>query len=67
MSSQARVAGLGGFLGLDFGSLEIVLRARQVPECDWIFVLDKLTLLTTIASRYWNKEKPNDKKPSRKR
>ena len=54
MSSQIRSAGMGGFTGFDYNALTFVLRAQDVPEAKWAYVLEKLDLLARIAAKYLN-------------
>ena len=55
LGSQMKVAGLASFVGFDYTALIFILKAKDVPESLWDYVLEKLTLLTPIASKYWNK------------
>jgi hypothetical protein len=56
LSSQMNVAGMGSFVGFNYSALYFILKAKDVPESMYEYVLDKLTLLTPIASKYWNKK-----------
>ena len=53
--SQSRVGGMGGFIGFDYGCLQLLLVAYDVPPQEWRFILDKLQILSSIAIRLWNK------------
>jgi hypothetical protein len=55
MISQSR-ASLGGFSGFDYTALVFVLRAKDIPENLWPYVLEKFEILTPIASKHWNKK-----------
>jgi hypothetical protein len=62
MQHQARVAGLGGFIGFDYGALPVLFDAYGVPQCERMILLDKLSVITRIAVRYWNeKDSSKDK------
>ena len=51
ISSQARIAGLGGFVGYDYSGLETLLRIHHFPEEDWFLVLDKLRAITSVTQK----------------
>lgn len=55
--SQARVAGMGGFISFDFAALPVVLRALFIPESEWVFILEKLAVIQQKAQQYWNEKK----------
>jgi hypothetical protein len=61
MLSQARTAGMGGFLGFDYASLPVVFAAKDIPQWEWIFYLEKLNAVQAIAFEYFN-PKPELKK-----
>ena len=56
MTSQSRTGGMGGFVGLDYGAIEFILKAEQVPQSLWSYILEKLDILTEIGKKYWNKK-----------
>jgi|SRR5688572_9564802 len=56
MYSQARIAGMGGFIGFDYSALQFVLKVEEVPEELWSYITDKLELIAEIAKKYWNKK-----------
>lgn len=56
LSTQIRTGGLGGFIGFDYAALSAIFEAKQVPIYEREFVLDKIRLLTEVASKYLNKK-----------
>ena len=53
---------MGGFIGFDYNSLFVLFKVYDIPEEEWCFYLDKVALLTSIASKYWNADKPKESK-----
>lgn len=54
LTTQARTAGLGSFIGVDFSSLPVFFEAFQVPKYQWRYALELLTELSRIAAKHWN-------------
>jgi hypothetical protein len=61
LASQARTGGMGGFTGFDYTSLPVLFTAYGIGTDHWAFYLDKFRILTDIALRFWNAEKPGGK------
>lgn len=57
LQSQARVAGMGGVLGVDFTAIEVVLRMYDVPEEDHFVYFSQLVEVFNVASSIWNRPK----------
>jgi hypothetical protein len=55
--SQARTAGLGGFISFDFSALPFILTTLFIPKSQWIFVVEKLAIIQQKAQQYWNEKK----------
>ena len=56
LQTQGTFSGMSGtFTGFNYAGLDTLLRAYQIPESEWVFVLEKLLILTTLAAKYWNK------------
>ena len=53
LASQARVAGLGGFIGFDYASLPSLFAAYEVAESEWFIYFDKISVLAKVALTYW--------------
>lgn len=51
---------MGGFVGFDYGALPVLFDCYEVPENERIFMLDKILILTTVASQHWNTDKAKD-------
>ncbi len=48
------MGGLGGFLGFDYSALPVLFAAYGVHESEYQIYMDKILILTTVASKYWN-------------
>lgn len=57
LQSQIKTGPMGGFLGFDLSALDMLLKANEVSECEWPFALEKIAILTMIASKYWNSKR----------
>lgn len=62
LTTQIRVGGMGQFVGFDLSAIYPLLLAYDVPVNEWRFVLEKLSLLTSIAVKYWNTDKESGSK-----
>lgn len=47
---------MGGFVGFDYGALPVLFKAYGIADCEWPIYLDKILILTTVASKHWNSE-----------
>ncbi len=57
LMSQARVGGMGGFVGFDYGALPMLLEAYDIPKNHWQFLLDDIRMVGEIASKFFNAKK----------
>lgn len=56
-----RIVGLGSFAGFDLNVLRFLLETHEVPKEEWIFMLEKIEAISSVAMRHWTK-KETDKK-----
>jgi Phage related hypothetical protein (DUF1799) len=61
MSSQARVAGLGGVIGFDYQSLPFVFGIHQIGSEHWYETYLKLLRVWAVAMKHWNKKEEKSK------
>ena len=48
---------MGQFIGVDFSFLPQVFLMREIPLIEQRFILDKLSLISSIAVELWNRKK----------
>jgi hypothetical protein len=56
LASQARVGGMGGFLGFDYSVLPLLFQAYEIAPFEWSVYLEKIAILSRIAVKCWNTE-----------
>jgi hypothetical protein len=56
MTNQPVIAGMGGYVGVDFNMFEPLCNAYQIPESERRFLLDKIIILNNISGRFWRQE-----------
>ena len=49
MSTQWRVGGMGGLIGLDYSALPAVMRMKGVPRAEWSDVFDSVRIMEEVA------------------
>jgi len=57
LQSQARVAGMGGILGVDFTAIDFVFRMYEVPAEDEFIYFTQIVEVFNVATSIWNRPK----------
>jgi hypothetical protein len=52
---QAKVGGMGTYLGFDYSCLPFIFKLYEIPEAEWEYYIDKFHVITRIAMKHWNK------------